>query len=239
MTEHAWLVLRFEAPLLAFGGVRIDQVGPTREFPAASMLTGLLANALGLHWRDWQAHQQLQDRLVFGVRWEREGEAGPLVDIQNARMEKSDRAWTWRGEPESRAGASYGGPHRRHRSYLMDAALTVAARLAPSDTGPDLDALAAALERPARPLFIGRKGCLPSQPLLRGRVQAGTAYEALTVIEPLDAAAPDGRAQWPLGEGPGGDGVFDLCDLRNWRTGLHGGVRKVSEGRIPSRRGAS
>ena len=47
MPDHRWLVLRLEAPLLAFGGVAIDQVGVTRDYPAASMLTGLLASALG------------------------------------------------------------------------------------------------------------------------------------------------------------------------------------------------
>ena len=45
--DQCWLVLHLEAPLLAFGGVAIDQIGIIRDFPAASMLTGLLANALG------------------------------------------------------------------------------------------------------------------------------------------------------------------------------------------------
>ena len=48
---HAWLKLDLAGPLMAFGGVAIDQVGPVRDFPAASMLTGLFANALGLEWR--------------------------------------------------------------------------------------------------------------------------------------------------------------------------------------------
>ena len=43
------LVLRLEAPLMAFGGETIDNLGIIRPFPAASMITGLFANALG--WR--------------------------------------------------------------------------------------------------------------------------------------------------------------------------------------------
>ena len=43
------LVLTLESPLMAFGGETIDNLGVIRPFPAASMLTGLLANALG--WR--------------------------------------------------------------------------------------------------------------------------------------------------------------------------------------------
>ena len=48
--EH--LILRLEAPLMAFGGETIDNLGVVRRFPSASMLTGLLANALGWLMRD-------------------------------------------------------------------------------------------------------------------------------------------------------------------------------------------
>ena len=62
-TGHRWLVMRMEAPLLAFGGVAIDQVGITRDFPGSvSTSTGLLANALGWERTQWQVHQALQDR---------------------------------------------------------------------------------------------------------------------------------------------------------------------------------
>jgi CRISPR system Cascade subunit CasD len=94
MPERRWLVLRLQAPLLAFGGVAIDHVGVTRESPALSMLTGLLANALGWKRTEWERHQALQDRLVFAARRDREDEAGLLTDIQNARLEKNDKGWT-------------------------------------------------------------------------------------------------------------------------------------------------
>ena len=42
MRNH--LILTLEAPLMSFGGITIDHLGVTRDFPAASMLTGLLAN---------------------------------------------------------------------------------------------------------------------------------------------------------------------------------------------------
>ena len=40
------LVLRFDAPLMSFGGVMVDQHGVIDRFPGTAMLTGLLANAL-------------------------------------------------------------------------------------------------------------------------------------------------------------------------------------------------
>ena len=51
MARH--LILNLESPLMAFGGETIDNYGVIRPFPAASMLTGLLANALG--WRRVEA----------------------------------------------------------------------------------------------------------------------------------------------------------------------------------------
>ena len=52
MKRH--LILNLEAPLMAFGGETIDNIGVTRRFPSASMLTGLIANALG--WRRIDVH---------------------------------------------------------------------------------------------------------------------------------------------------------------------------------------
>ena len=234
---HRWLVLRLEAPLMAFGGVAIDQIGPTRDFPAASMLTGLVGNALGWHWSDRDAHEAMQDRLVFAARRDREGTV--LTDTQNAQLTKADKGWTTHGAPEGRDGASYAAPHRRLRDYLADASTRVVLRLDQAVQPPTLDALAEAFDRPARPLFLGRKPCLPSVPLLAREderwVTADTAYTALCAI-PGDGKRV--RAQWPVGQGPeSGDGVdviavADVADLRNWRTGLHVGSRRVVEGRI-------
>lgn len=223
---YLWLKLDLAAPLMAFGGVAIDQIGPTRDFPAASMLTGLFANALGLEWRDRAAHQDIQDRLIHAAAIADAGIA--ITDSQNAQLEKNDRGWTTWGEPEGRDGASYGAPHRRRRDYLADARVIVVARLeagAPSTT--DLEH---ALTHPARPLFIGRKPCLPSRPILAGTLNAASAHQALTAALP-DAAGL--RACWPAGQGPEGHRSLDLADRRNWISGLHTGTRRVIEGRLP------
>jgi CRISPR system Cascade subunit CasD len=231
-----WIVLRLEAPLIAFGGVTIDQIGVTRDFPAASMLTGLIANALGWERTNWQAHQALQDRLVFAARRERESANGILTDTQNAQLEKNDKGWTTFGQPEGRDGASYGGPHRRFRDYHADLSATVVLRLSPADEAPDLDAISSALQRPARPLFLGRKPCLPSLPILAGEVVAASAYQALERVTSLEKTSRKLRALWPVQEGPV-DGEFvhrvvALEDLRNWKMGLHGGSRMVVEGTV-------
>ena len=94
---HRWIHVRLAAPLVAFGGVAIDHVGPTRDFPSASALTGLFANALGWRREETAAHQALQDRLVFGAIIVREGRR--LTDNQNAKLEADDMGWTTWGYP--------------------------------------------------------------------------------------------------------------------------------------------
>lgn len=240
-----WLVLRLEAPLLSFGAVAIDNYGVTWDFPALSMLTGLFANALGLDRTERAAHQALQDRIVFASRRDDEPYHGVLTDVQNVHMQKSDKGWTTRGAPEGRAGDSYGGPHRRFRDYHPDALVAVVVTLRPAPdenlpngrSHPSLDDLAAALDRPERPLFIGRKPCLPAYPLNAGIVEAEDAHSALLKLPALDARKRgELRAQWPSDEGPEeGEGVDkggSLHDRRNWISGLHGGTRNVIEGRV-------
>ena len=232
MTD-SWLVMRLQAPLMAFGGVAVDQVRPVRDFPAASMMAGLIGNALGWQWSEGDRHQALQDRLVFAACQVRDGSI--LTDMQNAELSKHDKGWTTRGSPEGREGASYGGPHRRTRDYHADASVLVVLSLRPPDEFPTLAVLAEALDCPARPLFIGRKPCLPSGPFLAPEsnrwVRSLNAYAALCAALPEESHK---RAIWPAGEGPeDGKNVGRLVerhDLRNWRTGLHSGSRQVVEG---------
>ena len=237
MTKHDWLVLRFEAPLLAFGNVRIDNLGSTRNFPALSMLTGLIANALGWQRKDKEKHQKLQERIIVGARHGGgKDHSDVLTDTQNAQLERKDRGWTTYGIPEGRDGASFGGAHRRRRDYLMDAQLIVVLRLEPANLKPDLDDIGNAFDRPARPLFIGRKPCLPASPLVHYNrlIKAPDAYTALAAVEG-DQSCPM-RATWPVGSGPDSGEtvtrVIDLPDLFNWKTGLHGGTRRVVEGHV-------
>ena len=150
-----WMHLRFQAPLAAFGGEMIDAHGVIRNVPAQSMLTGLLANALGWTRTMRAEHQALQDRIVFGAVWERNVALSRMTDYQTAQLDKNDRAWTTRGVPAGRAGgaATYTGAHQRWRDYHADLRLAVVLRLDPADANPTIDALAAALDRPARTLF--------------------------------------------------------------------------------------
>jgi CRISPR system Cascade subunit CasD len=176
------LILRFDAPLMSFGAVRVDNLGPTMEFPGRSMIAGLLGNALGYDRREAARLDRLQARLKYAARCDRPGVA--LDDFQTVDITlpfMREPGWTTRGAPEARGGGkeTLENLHIRRRTNLADAVYTVAVALDPADESPDLGALEAALREPERPLFIGRKPCLPAAPLLVGRRQAGSLLEAL------------------------------------------------------------
>lgn len=226
------LLIRLSSPLIAFGGETIDNFGVIRDFPALSMVTGLIANALGWDRGDDVLHNRLQERLRLGTRLEAQGSR--LTDFQTAQLGANDKAWTTWGTVEERRGgaASYESPHLRYRDYHADLTALLALRLDPADESPTLDEVAQALDRPQRPLFIGRKPCLPVGRLVAGWIDADTVLQALQ-LAPLATDWDSCRAQWPDGEGQlPGDRLVDVCDERNWTSGVHGGWRPVREGLI-------
>jgi len=158
-----------------------------------------------------------------------------VQDFQTAQLGKDDKAWTTWGVPEERAGGAgtYAGPHLRYRDYHADLCAWVALALAPAAEAPTLDDIAVALDKPVRPLFIGRKPCLPAGRLITGWQTSGDLRSALQAIVTEKSATPTigWRAQWPDGEGAQpGDRLLDVCDERNWDSGIHGGWRPVRQG---------
>lgn len=240
MQRH--LVLRLASPLIAFGGETIDNLGVIRDFPALSMVTGMIANALGWDRSEAQQHNRLQQRLRMGCVLA--PGAQRVQDFQTAQLGKDDKAWTTWGTPEERAGGAgtYAGPHLRYRDYHADLCAWVVLALHPVDEAPTLDDIAAALDKPARPLFIGRKPCLPADRLVARWHTAADICSALQAIvteqtAAAAAAAPatGWQAQWPDGEGTQpGDRLLDICDERNWASGIHGGWRPVRQAVLPS-----
>jgi CRISPR system Cascade subunit CasD len=232
MARH--LVLRLASPLIAFGGEAIDNHGVIRDFPALSMLTGLIANALGWDRGDDELHNRLQQRLRMGTVLEPGSQR--LLDFQTAKIEKRDTGWTTWGQPESRDGGegTYAGPHLRYRQYHAELTAWVAVMLRPADETPTLEAVADALDRPVRPLFIGRKPCLPTGRLVAGWQEADHILAALQAwVCQLPSSSQGWRAQWPEGQGElPSDRRGALCDERNWTSGVHGGWRPVREGLI-------
>ncbi|MEL7059202.1 MAG: type I-E CRISPR-associated protein Cas5/CasD [Acidobacteriota bacterium] len=235
------LTLRLDAPLMSFGGVRIDDRGVTEAAPGLSLLTGLLANALGFDHRDFERTQRLQDRVRFAVRRDRRGER--LADYQTVDLGQPwmDPGWTTWHQLAKRDGANSKGTHIRDRHYWADAVFTVALTLEPALEEPTLDAIEAALREPERPLFIGRKPCLPAGRILLGRERASTLREAVIgAPRPRSALRRDDGASlalwWPDSDAPAEASIADerqpVYDRRDWANQVHTGRRFVRRGQI-------
>ncbi len=231
------LLLRLDAPLMSFGGVLVDQRGSTRECPSSSMLTGLIGNALGYRHGDHPKLNALQDRLRFAARRDRSGRR--LTDYQTVDLGQQfmHGGWTTRGAPEGREGGSAKrGTHIRYRDYLVDAVYTVALRLDPADLEPTLESVGRALDRPARPLFIGRKTCLPATRLVLNFVEATSLTEALATCPSIGTRSDSDvefTAWWPAGEDDEPEGIeMPVHDQRDWANQIHAGRRFIRTGQL-------
>lgn len=236
------IVLRLDALMMSFGGVIVDRHGVIERFPGTAMLTGLIGNALGWRHHDSTRLQELQERIEYAARWDVVPQKMidyHTVDLSQRKMR--DPGWTTRGVPEHRGGggAARFGTHQRSRHYWTDGLMTVALSLKPGT--PTLDDVLAALQRPARPIFIGRKTCLPSRPLLD---PATPVFEGENLVSILNAVPLWNRAGetvssrkveacWPAELGMRGRGdVRQVFDLRDWPNQIPAGSRLRVEGVI-------
>ena len=179
-------------------------------------------------------------------------EGRELVDFQTVDLGQEhlrNPGWTTRGHTEHRDGGDAKfGTHIRYRRYRADSNVLTAAALAPADEEPTLMDLRDALERPARPLFVGRKPCLPAAPVLVGTVEG--AVDLADALARAPAEFPDrwaeiargGASQEPEVELPVDDErnlpdtqrlqTRRVVDARDWRNRLHGGERAVLRRRL-------
>jgi CRISPR system Cascade subunit CasD len=232
------LVLHIEAPMIAFGDVMVDSIGRIGEVPTTSAMTGLIANALGVDRTDAPALSRLQQRLRFACRIDARGPR--FTDMQTAQLAKSDEWWTTRGVVGRDGGiGTYNSPHIRFRDYDSDVRLTIVCELCPTDEMTTVDDVAKAFDRPARPLFIGRKPCLPTRPMLGGVTEADSLLSVLRVIP---WAAGQLRRQPPerlLVRVPVDESVplplkrVQTADRRDWLAGAHMGFGDALIGYLP------
>lgn len=147
------LLLKFKAPLQAWGAQSRFKFRQTNPEPTKSGVIGLLAAALGRS-RDESVEDLVQ--LEFAVRVDYAGLI--LNDYQTAR--------NWFGKDSD--------PQISHRYYLQDAVFLVA-------LGGDSNLLAeleTALRLPKHPLYLGRRACPANYDLVVG-IRDGEPEEAL------------------------------------------------------------
>ncbi|UGQ10912.1 type I-E CRISPR-associated protein Cas5/CasD [Yinghuangia sp. ASG 101] len=155
---RAVLLLRLAGPLQSWGDRSAFNRRETRPEPTKSGVIGLLAAAQGRA-REDDITDLLQVRL--GVR----------VDQPGTLLRDFHTVSDYRGRPLLQAGVSAKGvqkptspaknTHVTQRFYLQDAVFLVAVE------GPEalVTALHDAVRNPAFPLALGRRSCVPTQPL--------------------------------------------------------------------------
>lgn len=147
------------------------------------------------------------------------------------------RGWTTQGHVEFRGGdeKNAAGTHERLRDYHADRIQTLALSLEPADEAPTIDDCAAALREPARPLFIGRKPCLPSRPIYfdcREESDLRSALDRCPRHRRADAGALP--ACWTDDGSPKArdERTLPIVDERDWSAQLHSGRRLLRLGRV-------
>lgn len=151
------LLLRLAAPLQAWGNSSKFDIRSTEREPTKSGVIGMIAAAMGIQRNDSPERLKPFTDLRFGVRIEREGKL--LKDfhmVYSGDLSDSERRHT---KPKGKHMYS------TERYYLSDAVFLVALE---SDNDELLKEIIRAINNPVYPLFLGRRSCPPTLPIVIG-----------------------------------------------------------------------
>jgi|HubBroStandDraft_3_1064219.scaffolds.fasta_scaffold45098_2 CRISPR system Cascade subunit CasD len=175
---RSFLLFRLYGPLASWGEIAVGEVRPSALQPTRSALLGLLGAALGLRRDDEAALADLGRSLHFAVLVERVGV--PIMDYHTTQVMPPQRGRTTLTRSDQLR-------ERRHalatilsrRDYRCDALYDVAAWHEEAEPAYPLPRLAAALDRPAFSLYLGRKSCPLALPVGPRIVESESALSAL------------------------------------------------------------
>ena len=170
------LFLRLAGPLQSWGTSSRFQLRRTDAYPSKSGVLGLLLCAKGVRREDSCKELEPLVALAVGVRVDRAGTLDWDYHTAGAKigMRKAEGGIKHTGNKKD-------GPIEAllsRRQYLYDASFLVALQ------GP-VDAIgvcADALNDPTWPVFLGRKCCIPAEPVFVGIGNFHTIYEALSSV---------------------------------------------------------
>ncbi len=195
------LFLKLEGPFQSWGERAQWSVRDTAPEPTKSGIVGLLGCALGLKTDD--DLRLLSQSIRIGVRCDRPGQ--PLVDyhtITTGILSAEGKIKLGKtGVPETALS---------WRTYLCDAAFLVAIQSTPQW----IDRLAAAVQVPVWPVYLGRKACVPSRPIYQRCGDFPTLKDALDEQE----GDVQVRAVLEVAAGQGGVRRRDELDSNSRRT---------------------
>ena len=191
------LLLRLEGALQSWGDHSKWDVRDSGDYPSKSGVVGLLSCAMGLERGDPEIGV-LSSVLRMAVRADRPGVR--MLDFHT--VQGRPRLYNAEGKP--RPSNTILSP----RWYLQDASFLVVVDL------PDgwMERVVNALKRPVWPIYLGRKSCVPSRPILEKVTQAYSGLMDAIRNYPVCVRAGECSAQRTLyyecdipGDGTGSD----------------------------------
>lgn len=160
MEKSSLLVLRLEGVLQSWGeNAKWDDRG-SASMPSKSGIVGMLACAMGLN-RDDPEISNLSKAVSVTVRADRPGVK--FVDFQTV---TGDPLRTASGDKRRDSKGQAANTFISRRTYLQDASFLVVIAAEPLWC----DRIVAALKAPRWCLYLGRKNCVPSRPILECKV---------------------------------------------------------------------
>jgi CRISPR system Cascade subunit CasD len=153
--SNKYLILVLQGPMQSWGLQGKFDHRDTASMPTKSGIVGMLGAALGVERADRVGIAELA-ALPMSVICVKRGEL--MTDFHTVGCSKSDK-----GIPKADGGYTQAVTHR---DYLCDATFAVVI----TGDGEFMDRIAAALDNPKWGLFLGRKSCLPTRPILEAVV---------------------------------------------------------------------
>ncbi|MET7574936.1 type I-E CRISPR-associated protein Cas5/CasD [Streptomyces sp. NPDC005492] len=180
------ILLRLAAPLMSFGEHAAFRYRDTTGFPTRSALIGMFAAADGRSREEALTPDPATGAvpyadLVFTVRIDRPGHRHTDYHTAGGGRPHKQGLRTSSGDYRSQKASTF----ISHRVYLADAVFTVAV------CGPDplLEKITHRLEQPAFAPYLGRRACIPDEPLVLRGPHPQPVSELLTRV-PLSLPAP-------------------------------------------------
>lgn len=159
------LVMKLSAPIQAWGIKGRFNERTTATYPTKSGIVGLLAGSLGRR-RDADISDLAMMRIAVRI-----DQPGTLMrDFQTARTRKYDKSAD-RYMPD-------GNPYVSNRYYLENATFVVGVEM----DDDLLEDMAAALDHPCFPLFLGRRSCPPSTRVFLDAMPGIGLMDAMQVV---------------------------------------------------------
>ena len=181
-----YLVFRLYGPMASWGQAAVGGERPTGMAPGRAAILGLMGAALGIKREDEAGQQQLFDELQFAVK---QLSAGTLMrdyhTVQVPSTDKKHRHYTRKSE----LSVDKLNTVLSSRHYRQDGVWIVAVYLKEGAKHHTLEQIQKHLQRPVFPLYLGRKSCPPSLPLMPVLVATDSLKQA------LDTPFPDVTAK--------------------------------------------